>query len=298
MKVGADVLPWWPAQGVYLLVERGEAPATDLAEVPGVAGAWWATTVASTPLFSTAGAGPADHLLLPRRRSRRHRQAARARPRAAVVLGRGRTPRSPPRSTRSCRTRGIDTSPESVLLNSEGSRDAHRVDDRLRQGARARSERLPGLVADVQAADRAGFTSMWIPQIPGYLDAMTAIAIIGQVTERIEIGTAVVPIQTRHPDPDGAAGAHHPGGVRRSVRARPRAVAPLDRRGSARPPVRTSGPPRAELPRGAEPRVRRAGPGRRRERRVPGAQPDGRGRCHRDADPHLRARARDAAHRR
>jgi F420-dependent oxidoreductase-like protein len=66
---------------------------------------------------------------------------------------------------------------------------------------RARGERLPGLVADVQAADRAGFTSMWIPQIPGYLDAMTAIAIIGQVTERIEIGTAVVPVQTRHPIP-------------------------------------------------------------------------------------------------
>ena len=42
---------------------------------------------------------------------------------------------------------------------------------------------------------------MWIPQIPGYLDAMTAIAIIGQVTERIEIGTAVIPIQTRHPIP-------------------------------------------------------------------------------------------------
>ena len=66
---------------------------------------------------------------------------------------------------------------------------------------RARAERLAGLVADVQAADRAGFTSMWIPQIPGYLDAMTAIAVIGQVTDRIEIGTAVVPIQTRHPIP-------------------------------------------------------------------------------------------------
>ena len=28
---------------------------------------------------------------------------------------------------------------------------------------------------------------------------MTAIALLGQVTDRIEIGTAVVPIQTRHP---------------------------------------------------------------------------------------------------
>jgi F420-dependent oxidoreductase-like protein len=66
---------------------------------------------------------------------------------------------------------------------------------------RSRADRLAGLVTDVQAADRAGFASIWIPQIPGYLDAMTAIAIIGQVTERIEIGTAVVPVQTRHPIP-------------------------------------------------------------------------------------------------
>jgi F420-dependent oxidoreductase-like protein len=38
-----------------------------------------------------------------------------------------------------------------------------------------------------------------MPQVPGYLDAMTAVALLGGVTDRIEIGTAVVPIQTRHP---------------------------------------------------------------------------------------------------
>src|SRR5919106_827829 len=66
---------------------------------------------------------------------------------------------------------------------------------------RTRQERLAGLVADVQQADRAGFTSMWIPQVPGYLDAMTAIAVAGQAIERIELGSAVVPMQTRHPIP-------------------------------------------------------------------------------------------------
>jgi F420-dependent oxidoreductase-like protein len=66
---------------------------------------------------------------------------------------------------------------------------------------RPRSERLAGFLADGQAAENAGYTSFWIPQIPGYLDAMTAIALLGQVTNRIEIGTAVVPIQTRHPVP-------------------------------------------------------------------------------------------------
>jgi hypothetical protein len=41
IKAGADVLPWWPAKGVFLLVEQGEAPASELIDVPGVGGAWW-----------------------------------------------------------------------------------------------------------------------------------------------------------------------------------------------------------------------------------------------------------------
>jgi hypothetical protein len=41
IKIGADVLPWWPARGVYLLIEHGVAPAGDLADVPGVGGTWW-----------------------------------------------------------------------------------------------------------------------------------------------------------------------------------------------------------------------------------------------------------------
>ena len=64
---------------------------------------------------------------------------------------------------------------------------------------RSRSERVAGLIDDAREIERAGFTSLWLPQIPGYLDAMTAIAVIGSVTQRIELGTAVVPIQTRHP---------------------------------------------------------------------------------------------------
>ena len=66
---------------------------------------------------------------------------------------------------------------------------------------RSRADRLAGLIADGKAAEDDGFASFWIPQIPGYLDAMTAIALLGSATDRIEIGTAVVPIQTRHPIP-------------------------------------------------------------------------------------------------
>ena len=64
---------------------------------------------------------------------------------------------------------------------------------------RSRADRLGGLLDDGKSAEAAGFASFWIPQVPGYLDALTAVALLGQVTDRIEIGTAVVPIQTRHP---------------------------------------------------------------------------------------------------
>jgi F420-dependent oxidoreductase-like protein len=64
---------------------------------------------------------------------------------------------------------------------------------------RSRAARLSGLLADGKAAEDDGFASFWIPQVPGYLDAMTAVALLGHVTDRIEIGTAVVPLQTRHP---------------------------------------------------------------------------------------------------
>jgi F420-dependent oxidoreductase-like protein len=64
---------------------------------------------------------------------------------------------------------------------------------------RPRAERMGGLLDDGKAAQEQGFASFWMPQVPGYLDAMTAVALLGTVTDRIEIGTAVVPIQTRHP---------------------------------------------------------------------------------------------------
>jgi F420-dependent oxidoreductase-like protein len=64
---------------------------------------------------------------------------------------------------------------------------------------RSRADRLAGLLDDGRTAETQGFASFWFPQVPGYLDAMTAVALLGQVTDRIEIGTAVVPIQTRHP---------------------------------------------------------------------------------------------------
>jgi F420-dependent oxidoreductase-like protein len=55
------------------------------------------------------------------------------------------------------------------------------------------------MCADAQWADDAGLASIWIPQIPDEFDALTVATLVGSTTTRIEIGTAVVPIQPRHP---------------------------------------------------------------------------------------------------
>jgi hypothetical protein len=53
IKVGGDVLLWWAATGVYLLIERGGGPVADLMDVPGVGGAWWGGAVPLEPPFTT-----------------------------------------------------------------------------------------------------------------------------------------------------------------------------------------------------------------------------------------------------
>jgi hypothetical protein len=56
-RIGADVLPWFPASGVYVLVEQGDAHVDELVDVPGVAGAWSAIAVPSDPSVATAEVG-------------------------------------------------------------------------------------------------------------------------------------------------------------------------------------------------------------------------------------------------
>jgi F420-dependent oxidoreductase-like protein len=53
-------------------------------------------------------------------------------------------------------------------------------------------------VQSVVDAENAGFDNVWFGQIFG-TDAMTVIALAGQRTSRVEIGTSVVPTYPRHP---------------------------------------------------------------------------------------------------
>jgi 5,10-methylenetetrahydromethanopterin reductase len=55
------------------------------------------------------------------------------------------------------------------------------------------------LRADARWAEEAGLASVWVPQIPDDFDALTLATIVAAETSRIEIGTAVVPVQPRHP---------------------------------------------------------------------------------------------------
>ncbi|WP_419849322.1 TIGR03564 family F420-dependent LLM class oxidoreductase [Candidatus Poriferisocius sp.] len=55
------------------------------------------------------------------------------------------------------------------------------------------------MIEAAKEAEAGGFASVWIPQIPDEFDAMTSAALIGSATSSVEVGTAVVVAQTRHP---------------------------------------------------------------------------------------------------
>jgi F420-dependent oxidoreductase-like protein len=57
---------------------------------------------------------------------------------------------------------------------------------------------LEQLIENAKALDQRGFASLWLANIFG-LDAITTLSLIGRETERIELGTAVVPSYPRHP---------------------------------------------------------------------------------------------------
>ena len=60
IKIGADVLPWWPVRGVYLLLEPDSTPPAELVDVDGVAGVW---SVASQQVDARMASAPPGQLL-------------------------------------------------------------------------------------------------------------------------------------------------------------------------------------------------------------------------------------------
>src|SRR3972149_1285294 len=127
------------------------------------------------------------------------------------------------------------------------------------------------LLAVAREAEARGYHTAWVGEVAGY-DALTVMALLATHTERLHVGSAVVPVQTRTPGLLGmsAASLHHfapdPGGRRRRARQRRGRVLP----GEKLPPGRAAaGPARAHLPRRPRPRDARAGGRDRRRRPAP-----------------------------
>ena len=57
---------------------------------------------------------------------------------------------------------------------------------------------LDDVIEFIKSAEDKGFDSIWLANIFG-LDAVTALALAGAQTSRIELGTAVTPTYPRHP---------------------------------------------------------------------------------------------------
>lgn len=61
------------------------------------------------------------------------------------------------------------------------------------------ARKVKKLLDDIEWAESAGLDTAWMPQVPNDFDLMTMVALMGTRTSRIELGTAVVPLQAQHP---------------------------------------------------------------------------------------------------
>ncbi len=61
------------------------------------------------------------------------------------------------------------------------------------------ARKVTKLVADIEWAEAAGMDTAWMPQVPDDFDCLTMVALMAAHTTRIELGTAVVPLQAQHP---------------------------------------------------------------------------------------------------
>lgn len=66
-------------------------------------------------------------------------------------------------------------------------------------GSTGSAPTVAGQVQQVVDAELDGFDSFWFSQAPNKNDVLSVIALAGQATSRIEMGTAVIPTYSRHP---------------------------------------------------------------------------------------------------
>lgn len=61
------------------------------------------------------------------------------------------------------------------------------------------ARKVAKLVSDIEWAESAGLDTAWMPQVPDDFDCLTMVSLMAAHSSRIELGTAVVPLQAQHP---------------------------------------------------------------------------------------------------
>ena len=61
------------------------------------------------------------------------------------------------------------------------------------------ARKIGKFLADIEWAESAGLDTAWMPQVPDDFDVRTRVSLMGSRISRIELGTAVVPLQAQHP---------------------------------------------------------------------------------------------------
>lgn len=65
-------------------------------------------------------------------------------------------------------------------------------------GLPERGEGVASVLRQIEEAEQLGFAGLWLAHTVG-VDALTLLAMAGRSTERIELGTFVIPTYPRHP---------------------------------------------------------------------------------------------------
>ena len=63
------------------------------------------------------------------------------------------------------------------------------------------ARKVAKLASDIGWAESAGLDTAWMPQVPNDFDCLTMVSLMAAHSSRIELGTAVVPLQAQHPSP-------------------------------------------------------------------------------------------------
>jgi F420-dependent oxidoreductase-like protein len=61
------------------------------------------------------------------------------------------------------------------------------------------ARKVTKLASDIGWAESAGLDTAWMPQVPDDFDCLTMVSLMAAHSSRIELGTAVVPLQAQHP---------------------------------------------------------------------------------------------------